>query len=253
MQKVICDTMIWYEIGRGTIDVPNRDIYKLVCTYASMNELALSPNATNNLSDVKNAIGAIFKSKPEIIVKSPIEHFIKSIGHNLPYDEEFRPENDAVMIFLRQLSKQTNASFKKGSFRNWFDRVNKIRRANLQSNADFLNELYDHDNELRRIFKKHHDFNNNDVRTLMLNDLKHNYEIDLDVSEVDWSLIELYEKTYSQYLKRLIISRQKASANDSMDLANLLYVQPGILYWTKEKRWISMIQDAKMDKYLFKE
>ena len=46
----------------------------------------------------------------------------------------------------------------------------------------------------------------------------------------------------------------KFQPNDFYDLSNLVYVQPGDKYWTKEKRWKRIISErANLDEYLVKD
>jgi len=45
----------------------------------------------------------------------------------------------------------------------------------------------------------------------------------------------------------------KVQANDWYDFAILAYVQPGDKYWTREKRWINLINDAGCGHYLITE
>ncbi|MBL0281926.1 MAG: hypothetical protein IPQ11_16530 [Bacteroidetes bacterium] len=51
----------------------------------------------------------------------------------------------------------------------------------------------------------------------------------------------------------MYLTRMKADRNDENDLQNMIYVQPGDLYWTLEKRWLSIIREIKLDKYLYQE
>jgi hypothetical protein len=43
----------------------------------------------------------------------------------------------------------------------------------------------------------------------------------------------------------------KVDINDDNDLKNMIYVQPTNLYWTLEKRWLTIVKEAKFEKYLY--
>lgn len=65
--------------------------------------------------------------------------------------------------------------------------------------------------------------------------------------------IELLVKTLDRFFKTLETSHMKVQANDWYDFAILTYVQPGDKYWTREKRWINLINEAGCGHYLIKE
>jgi hypothetical protein len=50
---------------------------------------------------------------------------------------------------------------------------------------------------------------------------------------------------------RLETSKMKIQANDWFDFAMLAYVQPGDKYFTYEKRWNRLIEEAGCGDYLF--
>ena len=43
----------------------------------------------------------------------------------------------------------------------------------------------------------------------------------------------------------------KADINDKNDLKNIIYVQPTYLYWTLEKRWLTIAKEIRLEKYLY--
>jgi hypothetical protein len=61
---------------------------------------------------------------------------------------------------------------------------------------------------------------------------------------------ELFNNTTFQVIKLLTITKFAHQENDFEDLDNLIYVNEGDLYWTEEKRWINLVKDSKMNKYL---
>ncbi|MFA8450613.1 MAG: hypothetical protein ACEPOW_07960, partial [Bacteroidales bacterium] len=65
---------------------------------------------------------------------------------------------------------------------------------------------------------------------------------------------ELFIHTYTAYSRELINQKKmKIEPNDLVDLTNLLYIKKGQYYWTKEKRWINLIKEANMEKYIYTE
>lgn len=72
-----------------------------------------------------------------------------------------------------------------------------------------------------------------------------------DFSDFDWKHIELFEAILNHVFKEVEVGSKKFKANDFVDLFMLLYVQPGMLYWTDDKKWLSLIREAGMGHYLF--
>lgn len=68
MTRIICDTMIWYELSKNRLEIPNPEEYTLVCTYLSLTELAFTPNNFKNLGEVQKAIRKILSVEPELIL-----------------------------------------------------------------------------------------------------------------------------------------------------------------------------------------
>ena len=69
-----------------------------------------------------------------------------------------------------------------------------------------------------------------------------------------WEDIELYLNVRYQWIKKLKFQKtMKIEENDIVDLWNMVFVNKNCLYWTNDAKWINLIKEARMEKYLFKE
>ncbi len=51
--------------------------------------------------------------------------------------------------------------------------------------------------------------------------------------------------------KMLVTGETQLTENDLIDVFQLVYVQPGHLFWTKDKKLKRLIKSASLDKYLY--
>lgn len=63
--------------------------------------------------------------------------------------------------------------------------------------------------------------------------------------------IQLFLNTFVEYFFKLDVGGMRVQPNDAYDFYNLIYVQPGMKYFTLEKRWLRIIEDSGMSHYLF--
>ena len=69
--------------------------------------------------------------------------------------------------------------------------------------------------------------------------------------DFDWGQVELFENVFMHYLIDLETGAKKSKSSDWNDLFQLIYVQPGEKYWTKDAYCIELIKKARMQKYLY--
>lgn len=72
-----------------------------------------------------------------------------------------------------------------------------------------------------------------------------------DLSKLNFGKIDLMCSVLDWYFKTLETTKMKMQANDWFDFSIMAYVQPGDKLWTRDKRWLRMIKEAKCEKYLF--
>lgn len=250
MTRIICDTMIWYELSKNNLQIPDPEKYTLVCTYLSLMELAFTPNNFSKLGEVQDAVKKILSIEPELIMHYPIVHARTLI------DKDFKPEyiieEDLVMAFLRVLLNHPKDGLINNKFKSQLAEVSSIRKENSTDWANFLNELKP-SKEVVVAFKKHHE-NESDkeyVRNYFLLQLNQLSDKVYSKNSINWGYFELYENVGARYKRSMLLSKMKADRNDENDLKNMIYVQPSDKYWTIETRWNSIIKEINFDRYLY--
>lgn len=251
MTRIICDTMIWYELSKNTIQVPDPNQYTLVCTKLSLMELAFSPNNLIKLAEVQAAIREIVKVKPQIILHYPWDHATSLIDKD--FESAFKIEEDLTMGFLRVLLNHPKEGLISNSFKDKLENIASIRRKNFGEWAHFLNDLNNLDNDVKRALKKYSDANRHllDFKKWFIHKLNERELGTYSVDTFPWEQFEFYTSIGASYMRKMMFSRMKADGNDENDLRNMIYAQPGDKYWTLEKRWNNLAKEAKMTKYLY--
>lgn len=251
MTRIICDTMIWYGLSKNNLQVPDPNKYTLVCTYLSLMELAFSPNNLNKLSEVQAAINKIFSLKPEIILHYPWDHAQSLIDKD--FEREFDIESNLTFAFIRILLKHPKEGLISNSFKEKLEEISSIRRKNFGEWANFLNDLNNLQNDVKRALIKYSDRNRNllDFKKWFIHKLNEREFGEYSDDAIPWEQFEFYTAIGSAYLRKMMVSSMKADGNDENDIRNMIYVQPGDKYWTLEKKWLNLARESKMTKYLY--
>ncbi|MCH6198806.1 hypothetical protein MMU07_04410 [Aquiflexum sp. LQ15W] len=252
MKRIICDTMIWYNLAENKIPMPDPNKYTLVCTYLTLMELAFSPNNFFKLTEVQNAIKSIIKLKPHFEISYPKQYALDLISGNL--DSYFSPEEDLTLGFLKILVNHPEEFLSENDFKISLEEISSQRRKNYSDWAEFLNELYDLDKKIKWALKKHlkNDFFISQFKEIFVLNLNERENGLFLSDQIDWSIFEFYIGIGGKYLRTVQLSRMKVDPNDENDLLNMIYVQPDDLYWTLEKKWLSIAKEAKLENYLYK-
>ncbi|WP_144605601.1 hypothetical protein [Algoriphagus algorifonticola] len=251
MTRIICDTMIWYGLSKNQLQIPDPSKYTLVCTYLSLMELAFSPNNLNKLSEVQAAIHKIFSLKPEIILQYPWDHAQSLIVEN--FEREFEIESNLTFAFLRVLLNHPKEGLVSNSFKEELEKISSIRKKNFDGWADFLNDLNNLENDIKRALVKYsgRDLDLFDFKKWFLHKLNEREINQYSIDTIPWEQFEFYTTVGATYLRKMMVSWMKAEGNDENDMSNMIYVQPGDKYWTLEKKWMNLAREAKMNGYLY--
>lgn len=243
--------MIWYELSKNRIQIPDPNRYILVCTYLSLMELAFSPNNLKKLSEVQEVIRLILKVKPEINLFYPREHAKSLIDHDFQNEHEI--ESDITLTFLRILLNHPKQGLIPNSFEDILENISTIRKKNMADWVAFINEIYQNEFEILKAFKKYSQKDSDILyfKKWFLHRLNDFEEGKYSFDKMPWELFEFYIFLGAHYMRTMKLSRMKADENDENDLRNMIYVQPGDKYWTLEKKWLTFAREAKMSHYLY--
>jgi hypothetical protein len=251
MTRIICDTMIWYNLSKNKLQVPDPKQYKLVCTYLSLMELAFTPNSFNNLDEIQETIKCIIELKPELIMHDPTSYAKAIIDPDFNY--EYEKEEDIVTGFLKVLLNHPKEGLLKNEFKVQLANISSTRKEKGSEWADFLNDCYKGSKEISYILKKYSTDadDRKKIRKWFVLQLNQTSKINYSLEQIRWEHFEFYEKVGARYMRNMYLTKMKADRNDENDLKNMFYVQPTDKYWTLEKRWLQMVKEIKFDRYLY--
>ena len=246
--KVICDTNIWYGLGDGTInesDIKERS--SLIATQVNIREFTFTYNLINNENLARNAIRAAFKLHTIERFEPPLIYLKRLSDRKYIYNT--KKEQTPFMEFT-SLIAQGHAidDSKKTGFREVCD----TERQNLEAAAAKFNEEAEKITVLIKDKNQHRSTETLSLNRGLINLFVQIITQDAGLNErFDWRKIELFEYVLKELLFDLETGAKKMTANDWMDLFQLLYVQPGVEYWTQDKYWLRQIRKAGMEKYLY--
>jgi hypothetical protein len=265
-KRVICDTMIWYEIGKGNIDVKKLEDVELIATGINIQEISSSENLLSELDLVKSTLEGIENHSWQIIEYEPWDYLLtfhvhkeyepksremylkdlKAFDHLIDSVVESDFEDEKKRKELNNLIKRFNDPIKKltTNMNSGLIKVREKGSAKYGSRKNFVRHLQSNENsflEIMDMFK--------DIFAARLKIPK----TELD-NRIDWANFELLFRTWDFYLKeKSIISNAKFHENDFFDLTNMAYVGKDDLYWTMEKNpWLRILNENEVTKkYVF--
>lgn len=246
--KIIADTNIWYGLGQDKKLFEKVSKYFICPTFANIHELSKSENLLDKEELSRSAIQMLFKFKENTIYEPP---FIYLARLKQDYEYDIVLEIGQWLEFTSKFAKGHSINPEKKEV---FKEEILAGRKNLEEVAKLFND--EAENIRTRILNKkaHKKIDTYQITAEFINfcvEQSTKGKVNLDGFNLD--NIELLVKTLDRFFKTLETSHMKVQANDWYDFAILTYVQPGDKYWTREKRWINLINEAGCGHYLIKE
>jgi len=257
MKKVICDTNIWYELGKGKIKFDKTDKYDLYCTYLSLYELIHTERLKTYFDEVSNACKAVLSYSKGIIFETPITHInnllrpTKSIISKSNFIEAIeylanieKLDNDIIPVLDKYLLVK-NSTLDNSFVKSICDEIEKARFSIHQNKPFYIQFIKRNEIKQSKLIN---------LREQVVNEIKNKCPL-LDIhlfTEIFWQQIDLYMKSRMIYFEKLKLDKiMNVEKNDAIDMINLIYVNDDCLYWTEDTRWKNIIREAKLDKLLF--
>ena len=245
--EIICDTHIWYNLGRGMIDnskIKENDI--LVATHLSIYELCFTENYLGNFEDTQNAVRAMFKYSAKNAIFEPPFAYLKVVSdRNYVYDIH---QHSNIFKFSEKIAQ--GYSIEKTEE---FASEVKARKHELEEMTNFCNECVQ--NQIKPNIKNKE--NHRKENSILLNRQLINQLVAMQTKsdglsvDFDWKRIELFEQVLKLYFNELETGAKMAKPNDWFDLFLLLYVNPNRKIWTREGYWKQLIKQAGFEEYLY--
>jgi hypothetical protein len=271
MKKIICDTNIWYKLGDGSIEKPKG--VKLVATWINIIEICFSHiniKASLNTNSVYKAAKAI-KEYSDHIIK---EDFLMYSTNKLkPIDKkDTYPIEQILDSFIdnKSIIEDDNNYIENKSHYEYFMKYKDDFANNLNNQKKKLRKEIIGDNKSKSEFKKSTDEGIKKHAHYLITDIdnyiRENFDLKTSFNRANKdkdyhdtikntiNLFELYVTVKNEFIKKwLLQSNMKIESNDIFDLANLLYVNSNEYYWTLENRWLTLIKESGMGKFIFKQ
>ncbi len=257
MDRIICDTNIWYNLGKDIKPEFLKYGVQICIIYNNIDELSISPNLFINYTSVKNACKSMFNYYQYSIVLNPIEYLIKLDNPNYNSSYYFQ-HYQSINKIVREIAYEriTEEFFQSEVVKLTIqERKNELKAAAEIFMIPILNLRNIIKNDIRNQKISKLEFRQNDYSDFakkiikeFVNDISPtNYKIS---DNFNWNNVDLFIKVFELFLKELILSKKNISANDWYDIFNLVYVRKGDRFCTKENYWQRLITDSGMQHYL---
>ncbi|WP_294231983.1 hypothetical protein [uncultured Chryseobacterium sp.] len=240
--KIILDTNIWYELYENEHLLKDLDQSTITTTFLNYYELIKNSGIVRNVEKSRSIFTKM--DKFQTIFEPPFVHIAKQY-HFYHYNNIVELQ-DYIQFLIR---------YKKGDFIAP-ERTDEFLDYISSMNADFENLSMFYNEEALKIKERIKDNKKHLLKdsTVFIKEYLA-YIVNLatgkDITNMDFSRIELLVKTLDLYFKRLEIGDLKSTTNDIIDFFILSYVQPGDLYITKDKKWKKLIIDSGCESYLY--
>ena len=247
--KIIADTNVYYDIGKGRIPYDSVQGKPISPTYLNIYELSTSPWVTRDVDLSRSAIQTLFKFQQYQIMVPPFV-YISGLGSTCDLSEE---EKDAIVSLVRVITRLA-AGYYYQDVSVHEANVKKLK-GRLKEGADLINEEAAKIRRRIKDKKKHergrtdeaiHEFLKLCVRATTNNRCAIS-------DDFDFRSVELLVRTLGVFFKRMETSTQRFEANDWADFAMLAYVQPGDKYCTSDRKWKNLIIEAGCSEYLYED
>lgn len=240
-----CDTNIWYRLSDGTISSEEVAGKQLIGTFVSAYEFCCTHFAYSNYDKLRNAIITFKQSSKKIYSEDPTEYIKMISGH-----KSIVPKWAEISQMLDNVAKAESYLAPGGIRQRYLEYDDEIKEL-LKPFENLINE---HRSKIksRGIHKR---MMNSPESRLTHKEITKELLTKLSGGlSLDWTRLELYVNTFDEWIRQLSIqSNLKMNANDWNDLQNLVYVQPGSLYWTCDNRKTKVfIENVGLGHYLYK-
>lgn len=252
MEKIVCDTMIWYKLGNGSLRINELGKVHLIFTGCSMWELATSERMLTNSTHFKDACIAVAKYASEKNLKLPYDQMLDIQATNGKLIDAY-----SELEWIASNADSFNPLANEGSVIKAREAMQKEKTA-FEPLVSYLNEKAKEISERlrknKRIRDKHKTIDNIIMCKRMIQQECNMWARLASVSEkeVNFNNHKLFITVLDKWYKNFELgSEVKMKVNDWFDVYNMVYVSPGMKYWTYEKKWILTIWDSGMKDYLF--
>jgi len=260
-KRIVCDMMVWYNIGYGKIQVPDKNKFQLVATFNNFQEINYTKKVFTDFKLLKGACNAIIKYAEIIIDEPPIAYM-----HNIANPQNAMKQESVYYSAVKEISVKDNVKPTIKSLKNFNNLLISYRNninehfvnyttSEINNSRELIHANSNSKNHFNEIIKKNvnREKSITNLEDQVINEIKYHFP-NFEILNIEfWEDIKLYvlcRKTYFMLLKR--DKTRIVNFNDLVDLLNLVYVNKKSLYWTEEGSWKEIIMQAGCEGYLYK-
>lgn len=242
--KIILDTNIWYDIENNEIFKKQDLTDKIAVTFLNYFELIKKPRISKDPDFFRKIF--LKMAEYEQIFEPPFVHIAKI--HKFYHYNVLTELQDYIMFIV---------NFRNGDYIDP-EKELEFKEYVKHMDIDFENLANTYNEEALNIKAKIKNKGNH--RNVDSSKLTNNYLSSIvyqatkqDLTGFNFKDIELLSDTLNLFFKKMEIGELIMNTNDIVDYMMLSYVQPGDLYYTKDKKWLKLIADSDHANYLYKE
>lgn len=239
----MCDTMIWYDIYHGdeSFDKSKYQYFgslSNIADFLSSDKMSLEEDVKDKL---KKAIITMEKEADDIIMVDPTS-VGSSVWFNIPIDEN---EVEGIRLVYNELLRYANGEVNSiigPTIDRLIDAKEKFRIGSINTKQ----QLVDLFNINVYSIEEQHDIIVRNILQWLSTEWNQMRGTNFTKEQLqDWEPIEVFVKSYAEFLKTLNIN-QPPNKNTMVDLLQLLYNrrEGSTLIWTKETKLLNKIKKA---------
>lgn len=253
INPLVCDTNIWYDIADGNISPNALMKYSMIGTGINISEFASTSKLINNPRHLVRALKAMHQYHALIIKSNFMDHMMSL------FDESFESNdttNDRLLDGFSTYMQIDIDEIPIDNIEKASRQIDEIRRMKDETTSAFNVKIP----EIRQIikdsggkkvhrkkdfFKSHRKFFS-DLLSIFSNHYYHK-DFRIPVEDSNWTKLDFFIRTWDEYFRSMELSHNmKLQGNDFADLFNLVYVQPGVRYTTRERKWITLFKSDEV-------
>lgn len=241
---IICDTNIWYHLANRSIAPEEIAGKHLIGTYVSAYEFSCSFVALNDYDLFRRAV-INFRHFPKKTYQEDPTEYIKRISNLKSIIPQWAKIEQSLCVVEERLHLPDTNEIRQ-QYANYYAEIEKLHKP-------FEALINEHRNQIRYKGIHKEKMNRPESRLAHKEITKQLLTNFLSGVSIDWDRIELSLATFDEWLRQLsLISTLKMTPHDWNDVLNLVYVQPGSLYWTRDEAKTKVfIKNVSLGHYLY--
>jgi hypothetical protein len=251
---IYTDTMIWYTLLANEPNIQHLKKIGVRPSIVNIEEIGSSHNLVYNPKPSKKTIVNLLRFQDNLQNYHPLRCFINQT-QNIVFENPFQ---DEIMASLLTVINDDDFEYKIGF-------VQKDVLSLVNSEKEKFEFATNQAMNILKVIQSNVNKFTPDQKNDFIHNRLNNYEgiynyfnhistesLGIQLNKEEFFKRELFVKVINRFFLDLELSIKKIiKPNDWNDLMQLLYVREGDYYWTKEKKWLKLINQLGLGHYLF--